>query len=139
MAEPRSEADFRAMLAPGGTHHKYVVKGGAWWRFAAAKHARLIGDVATHERFEREHEAELDKIGEAIRAALAGMPRPPQRPQRPPIIGYRLIIANEDGTVEKRDFKSRRTANKVARTLDEDVVCYSRIERVYGPVSAERA
>src|SRR5262249_14704689 len=50
-AKPRSEADFRAMLAPGGDHHKYIVEGGAWWRFAAAEHAKCIGDVATYERF----------------------------------------------------------------------------------------
>jgi hypothetical protein len=62
---------------------------------------------------------------EELRAAFAGMPRPPQRP---PIVGYRLCIAKEDGTVENRDFSSRRTANKVARTLDEDNF---RIERIY--------
>src|SRR5262249_9267610 len=28
--QPCSEADLRAMLAPGGDYHKYVVKGGAW-------------------------------------------------------------------------------------------------------------
>jgi hypothetical protein len=112
--EPCSEADFRAMLAPGGNHHKHVVKGGAWWRFAATEHARLIGDVATHERLEQETKAKLmDQLTEGLRAAFAGMPERAQRPQRPPIVGYRLCIANEDGTVEKRDFKSRRTANKV--------------------------
>jgi hypothetical protein len=28
----RSEAEMKAMLAPGGSHHELVVDGGAWWR-----------------------------------------------------------------------------------------------------------
>jgi hypothetical protein len=134
-----SDEIFREMLAPGGDHHKYVVEGGTWRRFAALEHAKCMGDVATCERLEREQRAEMDKMTEERCTVFADMPSPPQRPQRPTIVGYRLCIANEDGTVEKQDFKSRRTANKVADALDEDVVCYSRIERVYGPVSAERA
>jgi hypothetical protein len=43
--EPRSEADFRAMLMPGGHYHKYIVEGGAWWRFATMEHARLNGEL----------------------------------------------------------------------------------------------
>src|SRR5262249_40356618 len=127
--EPRSEADFRATLMPGGDYHKYIVEGGAWQRFAAANHAKCIGDVATYERLKREQEPAVAKWAGPLRRAFAAMPR---RPQRPPIVGYRLGIANADGTFEYREFKSRRVANKVAMALDGDTVCYCRIERIYG-------
>src|SRR5262249_46583710 len=125
---PKSESALRASLRPGGEHHKYIVEGGAWWRFAATEHARLIGDVATYERLEREQNTEFDKMAEELRAAFAGMP---QRPSRLPIVGYRLCIANEDGTIEYQEFKSRRMANKVVRTLNGGTACYCRIERIY--------
>src|SRR5262249_9841633 len=43
--QPRSEADLRAMLAPGGDYHKYIVEGAPWHRFAAMEHANLAGDI----------------------------------------------------------------------------------------------
>src|SRR5262249_25018856 len=36
----KSENDLRV-----GDHHKYIVQGGAWHRFAATEHARLVGDL----------------------------------------------------------------------------------------------
>jgi hypothetical protein len=132
--QPKSENDLRASLLPGGDHHKYIVEGAPWHRFAATEHARLIGDIATYERLEREQKAELDEMAEGLSAVFARMP---QRQRRPPIIGYRLCIAYADGAFEQRDFKSRRVVNKVARALDEDTVAYYRIERIYA--AAERA
>jgi hypothetical protein len=114
-----SDQIFREMLAPGGSHHKYIVEGGAWWRFAAAEHARLSGDIATYERLKQEQKAEWDEFTEGMRAAFAGMPQPDRRPQPRPIVGYRLCIAKEDGTVEQQEFSSRRMANEVARGLDQ--------------------
>jgi hypothetical protein len=121
------------MLAPGGDHHKYVVEDGAWFRHVLLARLRAEGKHDEVNQLEAETQKELDALAASLREAFAGMPR---RPQRPPIVGYRLCIANEDGTLEKRDFKSRRMANKVAQTLDENAVCYFRIERIYEPPTA---
>ena len=126
--QPRSEADFRAMLAPGGSHHKHVELGGAWFRIALIARLRAAENHNEADQLEAEKQKELDELAAPIRELLAKIP--PHRTQRP-IVGYRLGIANEDGTFEYREFKSRRMANKVARTLDENTVCYFRIERIY--------
>jgi hypothetical protein len=131
--QPKSENDLRASLLPGGDHHKYIVEGAPWHRFAATEHARLIGDIATYERLEREQKAKLDETAEDLRAAFARMPQRPRRPQRPPIIGYRLVIEYSDDTTQTQDFKCRRAANRVRRALDDDdTVSVAWVERVYG-------
>jgi hypothetical protein len=125
--QPKSENDLRESLLPEGSHHKYIAEGGAWRRFAAMEHAKLIGDIATCERLEREQKAEMDKLTEEVRAAFAGMPQR-RRPQRPPIVGYRLAWSR-DGKWHEQRFASRRAANKVARTMGDGFFI---IERVYG-------
>jgi hypothetical protein len=124
----RSEADFRAMLAPGGDHHHLVEPGGRWFRHAMIPRLRAGGNNNEADQLEAEEKKKLDDSTAAIRAALGRMSSR-RRPRS--IIGYRLGIANEDGTFEYREFKSRRIANKVARALDYNTVCYYRIERVY--------
>jgi hypothetical protein len=111
--QPKSENDLRESLLPEGSHHKYIAEGGAWRRFAAMEHAKLIGDIATCERLEREQKAEMDKLTEEVRAAFAGMPQR-RRPQRPPIVGYRLAWSR-DGKWHEQRFASWRAGNKVAR------------------------
>jgi hypothetical protein len=126
--QPKSENDLRESLRPEGINFKYIVEGGAWRRFAALEHAKLIGDIATCEHLEREQKGEMDKLTEEVRAAFAGMPGRPQRPPRPPIVGYRLVW-KQDGKWHKQGFASRRAANKVARTMGDRFFI---IERVYG-------
>jgi hypothetical protein len=44
------EQELREMLVPGGTHHKYVVKGGSWWRHTEIARAKKRGDRETVQR-----------------------------------------------------------------------------------------
>src|SRR5262245_48033503 len=90
--QPRSESDLRAMLAPGGDHHKCVVKGGAWWRFAKMEYLECSGDGEGYQRLKDEQSKELAALAEGIREAFAHTAAKPQRPERPPIAGYELRI-----------------------------------------------
>jgi hypothetical protein len=128
---PRSEADFRAMLAPGGDRHKHIVEGGAWWRDAKKIHAKLSGDEATYRRLKGEQEEELSALTKSLCQAFGYVPSKPER-ERPPIVGYQLYVALTDGTSQKQDFKCRRAANKALRALDEDSIAFFRIERIRG-------
>jgi hypothetical protein len=130
--EPRSEADLRAMLAPGGDHHKYVVEGGAWWRSAKMKYAKCSGDDETYQRLKDEEDKELTALTESIREAFAHAAAKPQRPERPPIAGYELRIGYENGDTRVLDFASRRKANHMADHMAlRDGVCFCEIQRLY--------
>jgi hypothetical protein len=131
--KPRSEADFRTMLAPDGDHHKFVVEGGTWWRSAKREHAKCLGDTETVQRLDEEEKKRTDTMVEEIRVSLilaqihGGAPR---RPERLPIAGYALRIAYENGDARVLDFASRRKANHMVRTLGDDVA-YTQIRRLY--------
>ena len=126
--EPRSEADFRAMLASGRDHHKYVVEGGAWWRHAKKEYAKCSGDDKTYQRLKNEQNKELAALTEGMREAFACMPQRPQREQA--VAGYELRIGYENGDTRVLDFASRRKANRMAQTLSDDVVFWE-IWRLY--------
>ena len=128
--QPRSEADLRAMLVPLGDHHKHVVEGGAWWRFAKTEYAKRSGDNETYQRLKDEQEKELAALGESLRKAFGYTP--PLKPERPPIVGYELRIGYGNGDTRVFDFASRRKANDmVDHMAPGDDVCFCQIQRLY--------
>jgi hypothetical protein len=52
-----SEEELRASLGKGGRHHKYIVKGGSWWRHREMWIARRDGDTARLKELEIERNA----------------------------------------------------------------------------------
>ena len=62
----KSDEIFREMLAPGGSHHKYVVEGGAWWRHTEICKAQARGDGETAARLQAEMDAGLAAISGRI-------------------------------------------------------------------------
>jgi hypothetical protein len=65
-----SDQIFREMLAPGGDHHKYVVKGGAWWRHTELCKAQARGDEGTAARLQAEIDANLAAIDADIKTKI---------------------------------------------------------------------
>src|SRR5215831_297787 len=128
--QPRSEVDLRAMLAPGGDHHKYVVEGGAWWRFAKMEYLKRSGDDEAYQQLKDEQEKELAAFAKSISKALGYAP--PLKPERPPIVGYELRIGYENGDTRVLDFASRRKVNDMASLMAlGDDVCFCEIQRLY--------
>jgi hypothetical protein len=54
-----NEADLRAKIAPGGSDHELIVRGGAWWRHVEERIAKRDGDTDKVERLKAEGAAEL--------------------------------------------------------------------------------
>jgi hypothetical protein len=64
-----SEEELRASLLKGGSHHKYIVKGGSWQRHREMWIARRDGDTARLKELEAEQERDLNQLAERLRSA----------------------------------------------------------------------
>jgi len=54
-----NEDDLRAKIAPGGSDHELIVRGGAWWRHVEERIAKRDGDTDKVARLKAEGAAEL--------------------------------------------------------------------------------
>jgi hypothetical protein len=54
-----NEDDLRAKIAPGGSDHELIVRGGAWWRHVEERIAKRDGDTDKVQRLKAEGAAEL--------------------------------------------------------------------------------
>ena len=54
-----NEDDLRAKIAPGGSDHELIVRGGAWWRHVEERIAKRDGDTDKVARLKAEAAAEL--------------------------------------------------------------------------------
>jgi hypothetical protein len=57
-----TEQDLREMLAPGGSHHKNIIEGGAWWRHTEIRRAEKRGDHEMLKQLEAEQDAAVAAI-----------------------------------------------------------------------------
>ena len=67
----RSEAELRAEIAAGGSHHSYVIPGGAWLRHTEMAIAERDGDHEKLARLQAEQDELMGGFADGIRAALA--------------------------------------------------------------------
>jgi hypothetical protein len=65
-----TEQDLHAKLAPGGSHHKYIVEGGAWWQDTELRKAQARGDEETAARLQAEMDARFAAIESGINAII---------------------------------------------------------------------
>jgi hypothetical protein len=70
-----TEAQLRAMLAPGGFYHHCIQPGGAWVRFTAMAIAKRDGDHAALKRLEAEQERVMNALTESVQTALTSVNR----------------------------------------------------------------
>lgn len=66
----RTEAQLRAMLAPGGSDHHHIQPGGAWVRHTAMAIAKRDGDHAALKRLEVEQEHVMNGCAKRVQTAL---------------------------------------------------------------------
>jgi hypothetical protein len=61
--QPKTEQDLRATLMEGGSNHKHVVPGGAWWQHTEIWKAERDGDTKRAEKLKAEINRSLALMG----------------------------------------------------------------------------
>lgn len=64
---PKTDEDILASLAEGGQYHKFIVEGGAWWRFVQIAIAERDGDEDTFRKLKAEADAALEAFKNAFK------------------------------------------------------------------------
>jgi hypothetical protein len=66
-----SAEELRAMLEPGGSKHRLIVEGGAWWQHVQQDIAERDGDTERALRLQAEQDEALLRVAQGIRSALS--------------------------------------------------------------------